>query len=152
MSRQTSERFEEISCAILVPLTTIVACSISRRTIRPRRMSVGCSCSAGALAREGRVSRIVCVFLMRELCGSGEKSTNEGIKTKDPRLRKILGRHNPQAHIHRLRRVGQKADRNEIHAGLGVGTNIIEADAAGALQGNAALEGGTALDRAAYVF
>jgi len=36
---------------------------------------VACSWVAGAMARERRLLRIVAIFLMPELCGSGEKST-----------------------------------------------------------------------------
>src|SRR5579884_4133974 len=42
MSRQTSDRLVPISSAILVPLTTTVAWSLNRRTMRPRRWSVAC--------------------------------------------------------------------------------------------------------------
>src|SRR5580700_7128023 len=81
MSRQTSERFEEISCAILVPLTTIVACSIKRRTMRPRRMSVGWVRESAAFARTSpTATRVVLAFLMTELCATrrqNNKSSNK---------------------------------------------------------------------------
>src|SRR5580700_1164287 len=81
MRRQTSERFEEISCAILVPLTTIVACSINRRTMRPRRMSVGSVRASAAFARASPAApRVVLAFLMTELCATprqNNKSSNK---------------------------------------------------------------------------
>src|SRR5579859_7252544 len=74
--RQTSERLDEISWAIFVPLTTTVACSINKRTIRPRRRSVGCGwCAAGALARVALL-RFVPVLLMRRLCANLRETTN----------------------------------------------------------------------------
>src|ERR1700723_1889294 len=79
MRRQTSERCEEISCAIFVPLTTTVACSINRRTMRPSRTSVTCVRDSPAFAgMSARVTRVVAGFLIPELCGSAEKSTNNG--------------------------------------------------------------------------
>src|SRR5580692_1037335 len=79
MRRQTSERFEEISCAIFVPLTTTVACSMNSRTIWPSRTSVACVRDSPAFAGMGaRVTRVVVGLLIPELCGSAEKSTNNG--------------------------------------------------------------------------
>src|SRR4029077_5417318 len=73
-SRQTSDRPVPISSAILVPLTTTVAFSISNRTIRPSRKSVRCgasSCGGGRLARERvlelrPVASLVMQGIMRE--------------------------------------------------------------------------------------
>src|SRR5271170_6527123 len=114
MSRQTSERFEEISCAIFVPLTTTVACSINRRTMRPRRTSVACARRSPAFAGiTARATRVAVGFLIPELCGSGRKSTNGPLFTKNMKLTKMsfqLRRHDAEAHIHGLRGVSQEAD------------------------------------------
>src|SRR5271165_583630 len=64
----------------------------------------------------------------------------------------LLGRHDSKAHIHRLGRVGQQSNGNEIHAGLGVGANILQPDSAGTLERNAVFEVSTALDGAAHIF
>jgi hypothetical protein len=74
---------EEISCAILVPLATTVACSINSRTMRPRRTSVAWECDASVafggcaadFVREGWLFRIVAVFLMQGLCGNSRETT-----------------------------------------------------------------------------
>src|SRR5580658_9453555 len=105
MSRQTSERFEEISCAILVPLTTTVAFSINRRTMRPSRTSVGSWWDAAALFGEltegsnrpdSRV-RIVAGFLMRELCGTRAETTNDYVASGPVNLAQMHTNHLPMA-------------------------------------------------------
>jgi len=92
MSRQTSDRLDEISSAILVPLTTTVAFSLSKRTIRPMRASVICECGAttpfddrGAdfdgepsLSTARFPLRFVLAFAMPRLCGRAHESTNQG--------------------------------------------------------------------------
>ena len=50
----------------------------------------------------------------------------------------LLGGHHAHAHIHRLRRMCQQSDRNEVDPGLGIGAHIIQANPAGALDGNVA--------------
>src|SRR5260370_41880291 len=116
MSRQTSERVEEISCAILVPLTTTVACSIKRRTMRPRRRSVGCGlCSCATLARERRLWRVVSVLPMQGLCGNVPETTNLGgvgstSIASTASLRRLLGRDHAHTHVHCLGRVRQQTD------------------------------------------
>ena len=34
--------------------------------------------------------------------------------------------HNAQAHVHRLCRVGEYPNRNEVHARFGIGANVVE--------------------------
>jgi hypothetical protein len=60
--------------------------------------------------------------------------------------------HKAEAHIRCWRRMGKQADGNKIHASFGVGPNIFEADAAGALQRNVVFKFRATLYRAAYVF
>ncbi len=117
--------------------------------MRPRRTSVAWVCDASVafdrlaadFVREGRLFRIVAVFLMQELCGSSRKSTNKALAMKSEGLRKSalllkkpnhhdLRWHNPQAHIDCLGRVSDQADGNEIHAGFSVRTHIFQTDAA----------------------
>src|ERR1017187_3179804 len=124
ISRHTSERLEEISWAILVPLTTTVACSISRRTMRPSRRSVGWGwCPAGFLAREGRF-RIVPVLGMRMI-----------MRELRPNNNRSLGWDNSYAHICGLGRVRQQTHRDEVNAGFGVSANILQANSAGTFHG-----------------
>src|SRR5579864_2470379 len=75
MRRQTSERLEEISCAILVPLTTTMACSMSRRTMRPRRWSVGCWPWGDGAPFAGFRTRVLTVSLMPRLCAKRAERT-----------------------------------------------------------------------------
>src|SRR5580700_602648 len=137
MSRHTSERFEEISCAIFVPLATTVACSINKRTMRPRRKSVAWACDAGVpfdgieadCIRAGWRLRIVVAFLMEELCGNSRETTIASLKFISLLLiRHDLDQyprgHNPEAHVDCLGRVCEQADGNEIHAGFGVGADV----------------------------
>src|SRR6202042_195672 len=92
MRRQTSERLEEISCAILVPLTTTVACSMNSRTMRPSRTSVACARDSPAFAGMGaRVTRVVEGLLIPELCGSAEKSTNNRTYLSGAKVRTQAG-------------------------------------------------------------
>src|ERR1051326_2962911 len=120
MRRQTSERLEEISCAILVPLTTTVAFPISRRTISPKRASVCCRVGATVPARAAGRLRIVVLLLMRRLCANRAETTMEP----------LLGGNHAHAHIHRLRRMSQEAYGNEVHAGLRIGADIFQANPA----------------------
>src|ERR1700730_3954117 len=142
MSRQTSERLEEISCAILVPLTTTVECSMRRRIMRPRRMSVASLALAGGSPAS---TRVFLIFLMRELCGSTGKSTNNGIHRN-------LHRSYAQAHVGCVGGVSKQADGDEIDAGFGIGANVFETDAARALDGDAGIKLGAAFYCAAHVF
>ncbi len=62
-----------------------------------------------------------------------------------------------EADVDGLGRMSQQSDGNKIHAGVGVGANIFQADAAGALEGNAAAvpQGvglGAAVNRAVHFF
>src|SRR4051812_34951725 len=83
IKRQTSDRLDEISCAILVPLTTTMACSISNRTIRPKRTSVWCSGLADFFAGlvetapvRGPLPLRIGVFLaMEKLCANYPETT-----------------------------------------------------------------------------
>ena len=110
--------------------------------MRPRRMSVASLAFAGESPASARV---VFVFLMRELCGTEDESTNEGIYTD-------LHRGYAQAHVCGMGRVGEEADGNKIDASFGVGANIFETDAAGAFDGNARFVFRAALYGAAHVF
>ena len=70
------DRLDEISSAILVPLTTTVACSISSRTIWPSRKSVGCGVCAAAPDRALFGSRSVEALPMPRLCANRGQTTN----------------------------------------------------------------------------
>src|SRR5512147_2152628 len=83
--RHTSERLAPISCASLVPLTTIMALSASRRTMRPRRASVSPpSCERNrAEARSDRGVRDLLFRGMARLCpapAETETETENGVK------------------------------------------------------------------------
>jgi hypothetical protein len=93
--------------------------------MRPSRTSVAWECGADAALdrlgadslREGWLFRIVVVFLMQGLCGNSQETTITRLRFSRRaccRSKKDLddnpGRHNPQAHVDCLGRVGQLTD------------------------------------------
>ena len=120
--------------------------------ILPSRRSVGCCApdlprdTADSCAFACLCSRVVPVRLMPELsanCWLLGKLNQEGYKGVISFVSfvvpALLSRgYNAEAHVGSVRRVGQKANRDKVDAGFGVGADIFEAIAARALVGDAA--------------
>src|SRR5437879_601798 len=70
-------------------------------------------------------------------CTGGRRSLAEG---RTARRQKRLCRGNAQAYIRCLRRVGERPDRDKIHSGFRISTNVFERDPARNLEWNAAFQ------------
>ncbi len=100
--------------------------------MRPRRTSVACSWGAGVVARETRGLRIMVVFVITRIMREwGEKHKRARPAPQAQGAADfLLGGNHSHTEIGRMSRVREQADRNEIHAGLSVGTNIVETNPA----------------------
>src|ERR1700692_3048566 len=90
--------------------------------------------------------------IMRE---RGEKHKQRHLLLRtlgSPEKTLALHRGYAQAHVCGVGGVGEEADGNKIDAGFGVGANVFETDAAGALNRDAALQFCAAVYGAAHVF
>ncbi len=76
------------------------------------------------------------------MCGKSTNNTRNVLTAKDTEVHEGklgLNRDYSEAHVYGVGGVSQETDGNEIYASFGVGADVLETNAAGALDGYAAV-------------